>query len=299
MIEDEPTGERISSRCICCDGTALERSPAILMPFVANRVFGWEPVEITPDWGLRDIRSGMAYPLCNSVQCTGCGALFLDIRFSEAEMGRLYIDYRGEAYTRLRDRFEPGYAARNEVILDASGHTPRIEAFLSRFMSAPHSVLDWGGDTGLNTPFGARSRNFHVFDISDKPAIPGAVRVDKATIHATDYDLIVLSHVLEHLPSPARAVAEIRTVMKPHTVLYVEVPHEELVSRNPDSKSLHAKKRHWHEHVNFFTRDSLHALLEGCGLKVIDMLSIAAGDGDVKSWQVFSIACRVRQAQNS
>lgn len=290
---------RIATRCICCGGAALEKSPAILMPFVANRTFGWEPVEITPDWGLRDIRSGMAYPLCNSVQCADCGALFLDIRFTDTEMANLYAGYRGEAYTRLRERFEPGYAKRNQVILEAAAHTPRIEAFLSRFVSAPHSVLDWGGDTGLNTPFGARSRLFHIFEISNKPAIPGAVRVDKATIHATDYDLIVLSHVLEHLPWPEGTVAEIASVMKSDTVLYVEVPHEELVRLDPESRGLHARKRHWHEHINFFTQASLAALLGRCGLEVVDMLSLAAGGGDVKAWQVISVACRLQGRKNA
>ena len=100
---------RIATHCVCCQGTNLNRSPAILMPFVASRVFGWEPVEITAEWGLRDIRQGFAYPLCNSVQCADCGVLFLDIRFDDAEMSALYADYRGDAYTALRERFEPGY----------------------------------------------------------------------------------------------------------------------------------------------------------------------------------------------
>ena len=80
---------RIASQCIACASGLLERSPAILMPFVAHQVFGWTPVEITSDWGLRTIPAGMAYPLCNSVECQACGTLFLDIRFDEAEMEAL------------------------------------------------------------------------------------------------------------------------------------------------------------------------------------------------------------------
>ena len=53
--------ELISRHCICCAGEQLQRSPAVLMPFVALRVFGHEPVEITADWGLRDLRQGMAH----------------------------------------------------------------------------------------------------------------------------------------------------------------------------------------------------------------------------------------------
>ncbi len=67
---------KIATACPCCGGEALTRSPAVLMPFVAHRAFGWQPVEITPDWGLRTIPTGLAYPLCNSVQCEGCGLVF-------------------------------------------------------------------------------------------------------------------------------------------------------------------------------------------------------------------------------
>ncbi len=115
----------IASRCICCDGDRLHKSPAILMPFVAKRVFDWEPVEITSDWGMKTLRVGMAYPLCNSLQCRDCGALFLDIRFSDAEMARLYSGYRDAEYTALRERFEPGYAALNTALASARPICPR------------------------------------------------------------------------------------------------------------------------------------------------------------------------------
>lgn len=287
--------ERIAARCICCGSDELKKSPAILMPFIAKRVFGWEPVEITVDWGLRDIKSGMAYPLCNSVQCAGCGALFLDIRFNDSEMAALYSGYRGEKYTDLRDRFEPGYRSRNSIILRGSTHIASVETFLSRYVIPPLSILDWGGDTGLNTPFGSQSKVFHIYDISNKPTTEGAVRVDKDTIRVTHYDLIVLSHVLEHLPYPAKAIMEITPVMKKDTVLYIEVPHEDLLRLNPASDNVYTKKRHWHEHINFFTRESLRLLLERCGLAAIDVQSIEAG-GDVKKWHVFAIACKLRQS---
>jgi hypothetical protein len=38
----------------------LLHSPAILMPFLAKRIFNHEPVEITEKWGLRDIPRGIA-----------------------------------------------------------------------------------------------------------------------------------------------------------------------------------------------------------------------------------------------
>ncbi len=263
------------------------------MPFVAKRVFGWEPVNITPEWGLRDLRSGMAYPLCNSVRCPRCGLVFLDIRFTDEEMSALYADYRGEGYTNLRDRYEPGYRERDAIIQLGATHIAEVERFLAPHMPPKPRILDWGGDTGINTPFKSGCELFHIFEISDKPTVNGAVHVGAGVIKNTDYDLIVLSHVLEHVPWPARTLTEIGAVMRDETVLYIETPYEDLMRLGSDAVDLHERKRHWHEHVNFFTPESLTILLDGCGMQMIEMRIIEA-DGGGKHWHVFVIACKLR-----
>ncbi|MEX3935920.1 class I SAM-dependent methyltransferase [Paraburkholderia phymatum] len=285
--------KRIARLCICCQGDRLNRSPAILMPFVANRVFGWEPVEVTADWGFRDIQPGHAYPLCNSVQCADCGALFLDIRFDDEEMAALYTDYRGEAYTDLRDRFEPGYKARNQIYVDGSFYIPQIEAFLERYVRGTPRLLDWGGDTGLNTPFRSRCALHHVYDISGKPVVDGAVRVDKTVIGATGYDLIVFSNVLEHVPHPIDTLAEIAAEMRQDTLLYVEVPHEDLMRANRGSLDINRQRRHWHEHINFFSEASIEPLLNASGLEAVEVAEHAVGAGGRQA-HVFSIVCKRR-----
>ena len=284
---------RIATHCICCQGARLNRSPAILMPFVASRVFGWEPVEVTADWGLRDIRPGYAYALCNSVQCVDCGVMFLDIRFDDAEMASLYADYRGDAYTNLRDRFEPGYKARNQIYVDGSFYIPQIETFLERHVRGMPRVLDWGGDTGLNTPFRGRCALHHVFDISGKPVVNGAVRVDKTVIGATEYDLIVFSNVLEHVPYPVDTLAEIAAEMGQETLLYVEIPYEDLMRAHRGSLDIYRQRKHWHEHINFFSEASIEPLLNASGLEAVEIaeMEIAAGG---RQAHVFSIVCKRR-----
>lgn len=257
----------IARRCVCCGSQELDRSPAVLMPFVANRAFGWEPVEITPDWGLRTIPTGLAYPLCNSLQCGDCGLVFLDMRFDEDEMARLYDGYRGEAYTAQRDRFEPGYRVHNESILARAPDTGWVEDFLAPLLPAAPRVLDWGGDDGTNTPFRGKAASVEVFDIAEQPLPDGVGRAGRTDLAPGRHDLIVLSHVLEHTPWPRRILEEVRTAMAPDTLLYVEVPFEKLVAETPDSRRLAGCKKHWHEHVNFFTEPALRALFEGAGLE--------------------------------
>ena len=145
--------ERIATQCVCCGGENLKSSPAILMPFVAHRVFGWAPVVIDESWGLNTIKSGNAYSICKSLYCKDCGFLFLDIRFSDAELSNLYEDYRGETYNSLRESYEPGYTLRNKELIAGFEYIGDIEKFLEPHLNFPVSVLDWGGDIGKNTPF--------------------------------------------------------------------------------------------------------------------------------------------------
>ena len=264
---------KIATRCVCCDGTRLTRTPAVLAPFVAARVFGWEPAEIKPEWGLRDVRPGNAYGVCNSLECAECGALFLDMRFDDDEMSALYTGYRDEAYTAARERFEPGYAARNAHYLAGSPYVATIERFLEKHMPPHPRILDHGGDTGANTPFRGRIALHHVYDISGMPTVEGAVAVDLPRARDTTYDLIVTSQVLEHAPRPAAMLTEIASLMRDQTMVYIEVPHEPIIRDARPGVPNGPRKRLWHEHVNFFTTDAIDAMLARAGLAPIDRQS--------------------------
>jgi hypothetical protein len=63
-------------------------------------------------------------------------------------------------------------------------------------------------------------------------------------------------------------------LLGPDTLLYLEVPHEALVREHPGSLELAPLKRHWHEHVNFFTETAMRRLLARLGLVVVDILRL-------------------------
>jgi SAM-dependent methyltransferase len=226
------------------------------------------------------------------VQCQACGLLFLDIRFSDEEMGRLYADYRGEAYTEQRERFEPGYAALNAAIHDYTQDTSEAERFLAPHVKAAPRVLDWGGDTGDNTPFRATAAEVDIYDLSDVPLAPGVRRVSREQIRPGRYDLIVMSHVLEHVPEPELLVRPAGEALAPGGVLYIEVPLESLVAGAPGARDLASRKRHWHEHVNFYTEDALRALVERCGLEVAAFETRGFSSPVPSMTRVMTVACR-------
>jgi SAM-dependent methyltransferase len=283
--------ERIAYTCICCSHEKLNKSAAVLMPFVADRVFGHKPLEIKPEWGMRDLKSGFAYTLCNSLQCQHCGALFLDVRFSDREMEALYHDYRGPDYTSLRQFYEPSYSSYSNAYRQRAEYIDNVEAFLRPLVPANPIILDWGGDSGINTPLSDSAKEIHIYDISETPLINGAQRFDPATADSHYFDLITCSQVLEHVPHPKRVIQKIVEWMQPETLLYLEVPHEALMRENPGSLSTHLLKHHWHEHINFFTTDSLRELVEQAGLHLLEIREIEISLG----WRegcIFSALCR-------
>jgi SAM-dependent methyltransferase len=283
---------KVAKRCVACESTKLRSSPAVLMPFVAHRIFGWSPVAIDPSWGIRDLPVGTACSICKSMLCDECSMLFLDMRFDDDEMASLYFDYRGASYCEQRERFEPGYSARNKMLLDGSKYAAEIEAFLQPHLVARSPrVLDWGGDSGINTPFRGTAACHDILDISARPLIDGARAVARSDIEENVYDLVVYSNVLEHMPYPRQSLCEVTSAMRPNTLLYLEVPHEDVVRLTPTADARLEWKHHWHEHINFFTEQSLSAIVGAAGLKVADRRSplITAGG---KQGYVFSIAAR-------
>ena len=283
--------ERVAQECICCGSKALNRSSAIIMPFIAKRIWGYEPVEITADWGFRDIKPGFAYSLCSSVHCPDCGALFLDIRFSDRELSLLYEGYRDEAYTSLREFYEPGYAEKNKLFSGRAPYIDGIEAFLSARFPMPDMVLDWGGDTGINTPLLTKAKEVHVFDISGMATIDGVKAVSLDDIKNNRYDLIICSQVLEHIPYPHKILQDILTAMSASTILYLEVPYEEVMREFSGYPDLAQRKRHWHEHINFFSIDSICKLVESAGLELIEIVPNEISLG-WRSAVVISVLCR-------
>ena len=285
--------DHVASRCVCCGSADLKRSPAVLMPFIAHRIYQWEPVVIDESWGLNTIATGHAYSLCHSLLCQDCHLLFLDIRFSDAELSRLYQNYRGHEYTELRERYEPGYKERNDGLNQGINYLEAVEDFLAPHLPANIALLDWGGDTGINTPFKHDEANsIHLYDISGAKTIGRIKNVSLQTATQNVYDLVVCSNVLEHVPYPKHLLNQIKQVMQPSTVLYLEVPRENLVRDNPIPITLMCKKKHWHEHINFFSESSLMALLQGAGFSVLSFkIHDIYSEGTLHSQ--FMVACTI------
>jgi len=105
-------------------------------------------------------------------------------------------------------------------------------------------------------------RGWHCWVVDYTPrTVPGIARLGE-TLDDVDpsqrFDLIVCSHVLEHVADPVGTIKKLRCFLAERGVLYVEVPME--IWRRPP---IHEEPV---THVNFFTLESLRFGLENAGL---------------------------------
>jgi hypothetical protein len=90
----------------------------------------------------------------------------------------------------------------------------------------------------------------------------GVIGVDP--IPWDSFDVVVMSHVLEHLASPAEAIADVASRMNRRALLYLVVP---------DIESAHFRifGKHWDAisplaHLHYWSQSSLSRVLERSGL---------------------------------
>jgi hypothetical protein len=167
-------------------------------------------------------------------------------------------------------------------LLAGDAHISDIETLLKPLLPERPAILDWGGDTGVNTPLRSQAKLHHVLDISGNELVTGAKHVTSADHWTIAYDLVVLSNILEHAPSPKDLMSNI--VLSMHAMaekvkLYIEVPFEALMQRAQTDPEAWRSKRHWHEHINFFSEAALKKLIESAGLEVLAVHKIKIDKG--------------------
>lgn len=274
----------ILSKCICCFSKNLRSCPAVLMPFISDRIFNWKPTLIEKNWNLKTIKKGMVYSLVNTLGCNNCGVMFLDIRFNKTQMSKLYDGYRNKEYIDLRNKYEPGYRKKNKLIKKQVIYFRDKEKFLKKNISEKKiknfKILDYGGNDGLNTPF-KKYKKVSIFELNKK--------INSYNKKKENFDLIVCTHVLEHEPHPTKLINKIKkNFMKKSSYLYLEIPIEKIVYDSHPKKPNILKKKHWHEHINFFTEESLVAMFKKTRLMVIDkVVSHKYANGSFPAfWQI-------------
>lgn len=186
------------------------------------------------------------------VMCRGCGFITYLPRPTAADV---------EAkYRRLAESGDTGYTPSADEAIERV-RADRLYARLRRVVGDRcRRVLDYGGGNGaMLQPFVRAGHECSVVDYAPEP-VPGVKRLGdtaESIPSAARFDLVICSHVLEHLADPGKVLSRLREHLDTGGLLFAEVPVEiwKGAPRLPDPVT----------HINFFTLSSLELLLQRHG----------------------------------
>lgn len=196
--------------------------------------------------------------------CLSCGFIGVEPRPTHDDIVRKYRFYeqsstRSDAAAEVEEpRVRSIDRLRSREIVDA----------LARFTTDFEiDVLDFGGRTGaLMAEFVDRGARCGVVDASPIGQIPGVQRLGRSLDELPverQFDLIVASHVLEHVADPLAVTRQLAARVKEQGMLFVEVPLE-IRGMAPPLKNPAA-------HLSYFTEPSLLYLLKRAGFEGVEV----------------------------
>jgi SAM-dependent methyltransferase len=211
------------------------------------------------------------------VRCQSCGLLYTRPRPSQSAMAALY-----EAYFPMTPLSSDSRATR-----DSWRSNERLRRlwhmycrnYQSTIVARAHgTVLDIGCGSG-ELMEALRRKGHPVQGLEINPQMAAACRSKGLRVFCADYETatfpqgafgtIILSHVIEHLPSPKRALQNIWQILEPGGTLFIFCP-------NADSYFARFFGRRWYQwHVPFhffhFTPASMSALASATGYRIARM----------------------------
>ena len=259
----------IQNRCIYCDSVNLQYEGAFLSPYFGFKTLGITPRVISKG-EFTDLSPGTSYVPCFSVFCDRCEGMFLNIRFTPKALQEFYQDYLEPSYHSARASIENSYHIRMAG-LDKTGklktryqggalpHMKQIEEMIYSRVGKPVSeirILDFGGGGGENSPFFGRALTTIV-----DPKLPNPEFLNH-------YDVIYSNSTLEHVSFPRIYLGRLAELASPSTLIYIEVPLENFMTKVATNTATWRTKRVWTEHVNFFSRKAFLKCLVDANLSI-------------------------------
>lgn len=84
------------------------------------------------------------------------------------------------------------------------------------------------------------------------------------------YDIIILSHVIEHFKEPKEILLKIKSMLNDNGFIYIEVPNSPIINQSKNQCSYETFIKYLTTtHTVNFNMDNLKAFAKNCGLKII------------------------------
>jgi SAM-dependent methyltransferase len=191
----------------------------------------------------------------------------------QAEIERRYREGSGAEYLSYELANEAAFLRLQELALADAGF-PELEAALKRGAGGPPKVLDIGCATGALLAK-LRDRGWDCVGVEISPAADYArgernldVRsrpLEENHLSGGSFDLVLASHLIEHLNNPALFVAEVHRILAPGGCCMVTTP-------NIAGFQARLFRGHWRsaifDHLYLFSIKTLSALLRQSGFVI-------------------------------
>lgn len=276
--------------CLICGNTDIKTVDTIVSDFVMAR--------INPHFlggGIENYKTKLCF-------CKKCSFAFYDYRINDQEDQRLYKDYRGLEYQKVREKYECWYTRRVNHAMNNDEKAIReqkkvIECILKKNIEKDLEIaLDYGGNEGKTYTQMMGTKEKYVFDISGVDTIKGVKNISSyEELKNYSFDFIMCNHLFEHLANPMDIMERLKEIGCEKTIYYIEVPSENPFTKknkfaisnnlslmfNPNYNPFRLVKYYFQqrrkpfmpmkEHINFFTKESIRAMVENKGFCVIDV----------------------------
>ena len=188
--------------------------------------------------------------------CLSCGWIFKELAYDSEELASLY-NMRADSLS---------VEAEMLADINARYRGQRIFQTVEPWLLSVGHVLDVGGRNGeLMQDFIEKGFKVSVLDMdAGNPISRQMIKIRSSFLawNENTYDLITMSHVLEHTASPGEFLLHARKLLKEDGILFIEVPSELctcLIKRHVGD----------HRHLCYFTRETLRGYLDSSGFECV------------------------------
>jgi SAM-dependent methyltransferase len=204
--------------------------------------------------------------------CNDCGMVYVGEYLTDQDLAHYYSTMWTYEYAESDYDYPEAHRKRSDQQFE----------FISKFNSRFGSVLDVGCSLGYTLSLFKKTGS-QVLGIEPSAKLK-AIALEKYGVDIlTDFitrdftlpdkfDLVILSHVAEHLKFPTEMLAGISNILNHDAFLYVEVPNIETF----DERDLFQFS---FEHINYFSHGSLANLLHAAGFEEVDHITFENANG--------------------
>jgi SAM-dependent methyltransferase len=205
------------------------------------------------------------------VICKDCGMIYVNPYLTDMDLEKYYAFMSSYEYS--KETFEYAIPHKNRSLQQSN--------YILSQLAKRGSVLDVGCSIGYTLNLFKKDGFQKVLGIDPSPKCSQiaeedfGIKVktgffDKKMVEGQKFDLVILSHVAEHLKHPETFLKDVKEVMTDGGALFVEIPSIDLF----DERDLFQFS---FEHINYFNLNSLTNLMHQAGFKLFDSILFENG----------------------